>query len=167
MQYYQGRIVGQSKEKIGYHMIKYDDGDLMTHNLSKEIVQLEEDDGTTIEDDDDDDDDEEEDEMELDEEEEEEEEDELEDELNDGMTWSKGDLVQCLAPNSRWYRATVEAAHPKTNQYDILYERSNTKEKDVNSDRVMEYIKFKDRSKKGTYKIVKSDAVSNVVCNYR
>ena len=146
--YYQGRIVGKCSKTIGNHLVKYDDGDLMSHTLLEEIVQLELDDGSTFEE-------EEEEEDEEDEMEEEEEEMELdgEEEETTGMVWAQGDLVQCLAPNSRWYRATVEKVHEKTRQYDILYERSNTKESYVKEERVMEYIKFKDRSKKGTPKI--------------
>jgi len=163
MQYYQGRILGKSKESDHQHMVQYDDGDLMSHDLSKEITQLEEDDGTGLKElekmennthvNDADEEDEEEDEDEDEEDEMEDEMEEQEEEDNDGMIWSKGDLVQCLAPNSRWYRATVEAVRAKSKQYDILYERSNTKEKYVNAERVMEYIKFKDRSKKGTPRV--------------
>jgi hypothetical protein len=161
--YYQGRIVGKDKKNIANHLIQYDDGDLMSHNLLKETMQLEKDDGSLYDDlineddeidvedndvedneaGDDGDNDEEDNEMELDD----------DDDDNNGLRWSQGDLVQCLAPNSRWYRATIERVHENTRQYDILYERSNTKESYVKEERVMEYIKFKDRSKKGTPKI--------------
>ena len=141
--HYLGRIISKDKEKKGYHLVQYDDGDLMSHDLSEEIVQMEEDVGTPMPPlsfyqrlDDEEEDDEME--MEMEEDDEEMDEDEEDEDEEGSSMWPKGALVQCLAPNSRWYRATVEAVRTKTNQYDILFERSQTKEKYVNEEREIE-----------------------------
>ena len=61
-----------------------------------------------------------------------------------------GDIVQCKALNSRWYRAIINAVHEGAGTYTVLYERSNTVEDHVSSDRVQTYVKARDRLRNGT-----------------
>ena len=175
LRYYEGMIYGwatkedgkgskRSKDGTRKHLIRYDDGDVMAHDLSQETVQLEPGEGG---------------------------EDKLvpmhsgddaEDEVDakrkkskipkngkvrksgkktsssiraaatsNANDFSRGDIVQCRAPNSRWYRAIVVAVH--VGAYDILYERSNATELKVPADRVQTYVKARDRLRDGTPRV--------------
>ena len=61
-----------------------------------------------------------------------------------------GDIVQCKALNSRWYRAIINAVQESAGTYTVLYERSNTVEENVSRDRVQTYVKARDRLRNGT-----------------
>ena len=147
MSYLCGVISGKGKgEDEGKHIVQYEDGDIMAHDLAKETVQLEPKDtmasrksgsadpkveGKSA----------------------------TKSSTNDnqalskgtpGMEFVSGDIVQCKALNSRWYRAIVKEVHYDLGVYTILYERSNTVEVNVSADRVLTYVKARDRLRNGT-----------------